>query len=397
MSTTTRVTTRSSATEEVNIAACAEKINQLRKRSRHASKTGDSPKESTPTVEETPSRSPGSSRDDDVNPVALKLWNQMFKTTDFVEIAAKSDFFHTRVKKLLKLEQVQNVADHLQRDINNRKVDFLKSKETDITKLRLSLQVMFTRLVIRRVKSELAWSKEDANTKLEYLANLDKEALKKWYTQQAKGAERSNRVTGAQDGILELLNIVDEKLAEVEEENPAVGSTEYTLTLIKDFLTKIVEEKRVQLPNIVEGERTEDDSEKIIYRNEYDQLPQDVREYFGEAINLINRANQAATAEEEAVTEYNLIHTRVNSESREGEQLTDLKEKVADIEEAEEIANRIVAAQTFWKYEDIPAPGDNEKIHMDTSTMQKLIDELKGISDTLEDPDLESHPKKLKE
>ena len=95
MSTTTRVTTRSSATEEVNIADCAEKINQLAKRSRHASKTGGAQKESTPTVEDTPSRLPGSSRDDVVNPVALKVWNQMFKTTDFVEIAAKSDFFHT--------------------------------------------------------------------------------------------------------------------------------------------------------------------------------------------------------------------------------------------------------------------------------------------------------------
>merc|ERR1712240_301445 len=80
-----------------------------------------------------------------------------------------------------------------------------------------------------------------------------------------------------------------------------------------------------------------------------------------------------------------------------GEQLTDLQEKVADIEEAEEIASRIVAARTFWKYKGIPAPGDNEKLHMDASTLQKLIDELGGISDTLENPNLESNTKKLKE
>ena len=86
-------------------------------------------------------------------------------------------------------------------------------------------------------------------------------------------------------------------------------------TFVIFFLTKVVDEKCVQLPKILEGEREEDDSEKLIYRNEYDQLPQDVKEYFGEAINLINRANQAAKAEEEAVTEYNLIHTRVNTEN----------------------------------------------------------------------------------
>ncbi len=273
---TTRVTTRSSSTQAVNVAECAERINQLTKRVRHASKTGGAEKESTPTesestptVEDTPSRLPGSSEDDIINPVAVKLWNQLFKTTDYVGIAGR-DFFHTRVRKLLTMEQVQKVAEFLEKDISNRKVDFLKSKETDIAKLRLSLQELFTRIVIRRVRSELAQSKEDANTKLEYLTNLDKQALKKWYTQQARGAERSKRVTGAQDGILDLLNIVIGKLNEVEEENPAVGSPEHTLALIRDFLTKVVDDQRVELPKIVEGERVEDDNEKLIYRNEYD-------------------------------------------------------------------------------------------------------------------------------
>merc|ERR1711962_978484 len=63
----------------------------------------------------------------------------------------------------------------------------------------------------------------------------------------------------------------------------------------------------------------------------------------------------------------------------------------------EEIASRIIEAQTFWKYEGIPAPGDNEKLHMDASTLKRLIDDLGKISDTLENPNLESNPKKLKE
>lgn len=155
---TTRVTTRSSSTQVVNIAECAEKIDQLTKRTRHASKTGGAEKESTPTeneltptVEDTPSKLPGSSDDDVINPVAVKLWNQLFKTTDYVKIAGKSDFFHTQVRKLLTMEQVQKVAEILEKDISNRKVDFLKSKETNIAKLRLSLQELFTRIVIRRV------------------------------------------------------------------------------------------------------------------------------------------------------------------------------------------------------------------------------------------------------
>ena len=141
---TTRVTTRSSSTQAVNIAECAEKINQLTKRIRHVSKTGGAEKESTPTenestpiVEDTPSRQPGSSDDDVINPIAVKLWHQLFKTTDYVEIAGKSDFFHTRVRKLLTAEQVQKVVALIKKDISNRKVDFLKSKETDIITSRI--------------------------------------------------------------------------------------------------------------------------------------------------------------------------------------------------------------------------------------------------------------------
>ena len=73
----------------------------------------------------------------------------------------------------------------------------------------------------------------------------------------------------------------------------------------------------------------------------------DVREHFAEAINLIKRANQAAQEEEDAVADYNLIHARINTENQDGAQLTDLKEKVAEIEEIEEIASRIIAAETF--------------------------------------------------
>ena len=51
----TRVTTRSSPTQVVNIAECVEKIDRLTKRTRHASKTGGAEKESTPAeTESTP-------------------------------------------------------------------------------------------------------------------------------------------------------------------------------------------------------------------------------------------------------------------------------------------------------------------------------------------------------
>ena len=124
---TTRVATRSSSTQPVNVAECTEMINQLTKRVRHTSKTGGAEKDSTPTgnestpiVEGTSSSLPGSSEDDVINPVAVKLWNQLFKTTDYVGIAGR-DFFHTRVKKLLTVEQVQNITTLIEKDNTSRR------------------------------------------------------------------------------------------------------------------------------------------------------------------------------------------------------------------------------------------------------------------------------------
>ena len=52
-----------------------------------------------------------------------------------------------------------------------------------------------------------------------------------------------------------------------------------------------------------------------------------IKEHFTEANNLIDKANQAATEEDEAVSAYNIIHGKINTESQNGEQLTELREK----------------------------------------------------------------------
>ena len=97
----TRAITRSSSAEPPSIEECTEMIEQLTRRNRNASKGGGADKDSTPTesvstpiVEETPSSLPGSREEDAVNPVAVKLWNQLFETNDYVGLAGR-DFFHT--------------------------------------------------------------------------------------------------------------------------------------------------------------------------------------------------------------------------------------------------------------------------------------------------------------
>ena len=208
----TRVITRSSPTEGLNMAECVEKIDQLSKRSRHASKTAGADKESTPaetqstpTAEDTPPRQPESSDGSDINPAAANLWHQLFKSTDYVKLAGNRDFFHKRVKRLLTNNQALRITEALGKDVINRKVDFLKSKETDTAKLRLSLQELFTKIVIKRIISELARSKEDAIARLEHLASLDNQALKKHSVQQEKSIEKNKKVAAAESRINDLL------------------------------------------------------------------------------------------------------------------------------------------------------------------------------------------------
>merc|ERR1712082_265730 len=175
---------------------------------------------------------------------------------------------------------------------------------------------------------------------LEHLASLDDQALKKQSVLQEKSNEKNKQVTEAESRINDLLGVLNEHLAEIRDEFPEVGSLRHTLGLLEEFLNQSV----ISLPKIIDGVRTNVDNDKLIYKSEYDQLPQDVREYFAESVTLIDIANEAAAAEGVAIAEYKLIHDKINAENQNGEQLNDLREKVAHIEEAEEIAGKIVEA-----------------------------------------------------
>ena len=166
--TTTRTRTRSLSTPPESVEECTRKIDELYRRGRNASATGRTEKGSTPTGNASGSAGDASgsagdasgsagdayssagdasgsiptgnvsSGDGTVNRVAVELWNQLFHTSDFMDIVGR-DSFHMGVRKLLTEEQQEAVTAVVKRDIINRKADFIKTKDTDIPKLRLSL------------------------------------------------------------------------------------------------------------------------------------------------------------------------------------------------------------------------------------------------------------------
>ena len=228
----TKVVTRSSPTEGLAMADCVATINQLsKKRSRNPSKPTGTDKvstsagaQSTPIAEDAPQRQPGSSDDGEINLIAANIWNQLFKSTDYVRLAGNREFFHKRVLKLLSREAALRITEGIGRDVMNRKVDFIRSKETDTAKLKLSLQEQFTKLVIKQVVIELARSKAEVTARLEYIAGLDDQVLKKQAVLQEKTFEKNKQVTEAENRVNELVGVVNEHLAEIREEDPEVGS-----------------------------------------------------------------------------------------------------------------------------------------------------------------------------
>ena len=125
---------------------------------------------------------------------------------------------------MLSREAALRITEGIGRDVMNWKVDFIKSKETDTAKLKLSLQEQFTKLVIKQVVIELARSKAKVTARLEYIAGLDDQVLKKQAVLQEKTFEKNKQVTEAESRVNELVGVVNEHLAEIREEDPEVGS-----------------------------------------------------------------------------------------------------------------------------------------------------------------------------
>merc|ERR1712082_341430 len=72
-----------------------------------------------------------SNKDGDVNMIAAHLWNRLFNSRDYREIAGNREFFINSTK-LLSPEANTRMSKEIESDILKLKAKFLKSKETDI-------------------------------------------------------------------------------------------------------------------------------------------------------------------------------------------------------------------------------------------------------------------------
>merc|ERR1711867_30012 len=119
-----------------------------------------------------------SSGEDTTNRVAINIWEQLLYTNEVMDIIGRGSF-QMGIKKLLTEAQLEEVMALVRREIIDRKANFIKTKETDIPKLRLALQEMFTKTVIRHVRGELGVDKENVITRIKDLERLDQYVVNK--------------------------------------------------------------------------------------------------------------------------------------------------------------------------------------------------------------------------
>ncbi len=156
-----------------------------------------------------------------------------------------------------------------------------------------------------------------------------------------------------------------------------------------------MDNETIGLPEIIEQERGENGGDQEIYRSDFDKIPQDVKNLFTEAAKLMLQVTQAKHEESDALEDYTLACAKLESTNLQGPKLHEVKTKLGEINDFEELARRIMIEGTFWKYERVAAPGENDKFHMDSNTLTKAIEELARISKILEDASFENDHRSL--
>merc|ERR1712082_43826 len=342
---------------------------------------------------EIPLESVASSTEDNTNRVAINIWDQILYTNEVMNIIGRCPFT-LGLQNLLNVQQLEEVMELVRTEILDRKAKFIRTKDTDIPRLRLALQEIFTKTVIRHVRGELGIQKENVTTRINELESQDQQVAETLAIRDGAANALSNSIKAAQEGIDALHERVSHRLDGVVLVDLVVGTADHTMSLLGELLNNIVDNGTIGLLEIIEQERGANEDQEI-YRSDFDKIPQDVKILFSEAAKLVLKATQAKHEESDALGDYTLACTKLELAEQTGPKLHEAQTKLREIIEFEELARMIMIEGTFWKYDKVAAPGENDNFHLDNTTLQKAIEELARISKILEDTSFDKDHKSL--
>ena len=425
----TRTRLRSSATEPYTLEQCIRTIDDRFRRPRHPSAPGGGEGRSTPAGGpsdprrnasnprrgasknasenssgavggasediplEIPLETDASNRGDNTNRVALNVWDQLLCTNNVMRIIGESPFTQG-LQNLLTEQQREEAMELVRTNILDRKAKFIRSKDTDIPRLKLLLQEMFTKTVIRHVRGQIGLQKENVTTRINELESLNQQVAETLAMKDGAANSLTDSIKAAQEGIDALHERVTQILVGIALVDLEVGTAYHTIALLGEILNNIVKDNTIGLPNIIPQERGANEDQEI-YQSDFDKIPQDVKILFSEAAKLVFKAIQARHEESEAIGDYTLACTKLELAEQAGPKLHEARTKLREIVEFEELARMIMIEGTFWKYDKVAAPGEKDKFQLDSATLQQAIEELARISKILEDASFDKDHKSL--
>merc|ERR1711867_251642 len=293
-------------------------------------------------------------RESNINRVALTVWDQLLSTNNMMRIIGDNSF--TRgLQRLLSVQQQEEIMGLTRTNMIDRRETFIRLNDTNIPRLRLLLQEMFTETVIRHARGQVGIEKEYVTTRIAELESLNQQVAEKLAAKDGAANALSGSIRAAQEGIDALHQRVAQILDGIDLEEVQVGTKDHTMALLGEILNDIVKDNTIGLPNIIPQERGANEDQEI-YQSDFDKILEDVKILFSEAAKLVMKATQARNEESDAIGDYTLACTKLELAEQTGPKLHEAQTKLREIVEFEELASRIIVAGTFWKYEGIAAP-----------------------------------------
>ena len=166
-----------------------------------------------------------------------------------------------------------------------RRVTFICSNETNIPRLRLSLQEMFTQIVTRHTRGQVGLEKEYVNNRIAELNSLSLQVTQKLAAKDEAANELASSIRAAHRGIDVLHRQITHVLDGTDIEELQVGTKEHTMAVLGEMLNNIVKQNAVALPTIIPEAREENEDQEI-YQSDYDQIPVDMKILYLEAARL---------------------------------------------------------------------------------------------------------------
>ena len=110
-------------------------------------------------------------RESNINRLALTVWDQLLSTNNVMRIIGENSF--TRgLQRLLGVQQLEEIMQLTRTNMIDRRETFIRSNDTNMPRLRLLLQEMFTETVIRHARGQVRIEKEYITTRIAELESL---------------------------------------------------------------------------------------------------------------------------------------------------------------------------------------------------------------------------------